>query len=181
MVAACACLPHGNVFGFVYAIPLFVGEAYMPPGRGVPHAGFPVGWPFSPVCRAGVHARRTDKFLNIFNVRRGQDPALQCGANTIQTVNGQRRGVSAGGIYAAPTHGPNAVTTKKRYCGANGHGGRERPPYKARQTPYDPYPGGRRVHYTTSPIFARLCRASTSIFHFYFFIFNFPAPAAPRR
>ena len=28
-------------FRLVYMFTLFVGEAYMPPGRGVPHAGFP--------------------------------------------------------------------------------------------------------------------------------------------
>ena len=33
--AARGRLPCGNAFGFVYAVPLFVGEAYMPPGRGV--------------------------------------------------------------------------------------------------------------------------------------------------
>ena len=37
----------------------------MPPGRGLPRAGFPVGCPFPPLCRAGVHARRTDDFFKI--------------------------------------------------------------------------------------------------------------------
>ena len=58
MVAARGRLPRGNVFGACTRLPSFVGEAYMPPGRGVPHAGFPVRCPFPPVCRAGVHARR---------------------------------------------------------------------------------------------------------------------------
>ena len=69
-----------------------------------------------------------------------------------------------------------------------------RSPCSAGQTPYPPYPGGRRVHYTTSPIFKRpqaailsalraafggcaprrACGRSTTIFHFYFFIFHFP-------
>ena len=39
MYAARGRLLYGKVFGFVYAVPLFVGEAYMPPGRGVPRAG----------------------------------------------------------------------------------------------------------------------------------------------
>ena len=43
----------------------------------------------------------------------------------------------AGGMYAAPTHRPNAVTTKKRCCRA-GCGGRERPPYRARGTRSQP-------------------------------------------
>ena len=99
---------------FVYAVPLFVGEAYMPPGRGLPPRG----------------------------------------------------------VY----------------------GKYGRSPCSAGQTPYPPYPGGRRVHYTTSPIFERpqaailsalraafggcaprrACGRSTTIFHFYFFIFHFP-------
>ena len=33
-VAACGRFPCGNGFGLVYAAPLFVGEAYMPPVRG---------------------------------------------------------------------------------------------------------------------------------------------------
>ena len=33
MYAARTCLPHDNGFGFVYAAPLFVGEAYMPGPR----------------------------------------------------------------------------------------------------------------------------------------------------
>ena len=41
MYAARACSPYGNVFGFVYAVALFVGAAYMPPGRGVPSRGVP--------------------------------------------------------------------------------------------------------------------------------------------
>ena len=122
--------------------------------------------PFAPVCRAGVHARRT---LNIFKncigaagpapagaFRTGaaapfrsatgpQGPALSAEManrraaaalrpeikappyNTKQTScrpgNVQRRGVSAGGIYAAPTHRPNAAATKKR-CGETNVAGR---------------------------------------------------------
>ena len=38
----------------------------MPPGRGVPRVGFTVDRPFTPVCRAGVYARRTDDFLNFY-------------------------------------------------------------------------------------------------------------------
>ena len=44
----------------------------------------------------------------------------------------------AGGMYAAPTHGPNAVATQKRYHGANDHGGVKTPPYKVNQTPDRP-------------------------------------------
>ena len=52
--------------------------------------------------------------------------------------NGQRWYRFTGGMYAAPMHRPNAVATKKRYCEANVHGGRERPPYNARYTLYSP-------------------------------------------
>ena len=41
----------------------------------------PVCMVFALHCRAGVHARRTDDFLKFYNVRRGQDPALQSGGN----------------------------------------------------------------------------------------------------
>ena len=54
--------------------------------------------------------------------RRGQDPALQSGANGQQTRNPAWGIPLPGGMYAAPTHGPNAATTKKRQCKANGHG-----------------------------------------------------------
>ena len=36
---------------------------------------------FALLCRAGDFACRTDDFLKFYNVRRGQDPALQTGAN----------------------------------------------------------------------------------------------------
>ena len=67
MHATRARSPCRNVFGFVYTIPLFVGEAYMPPGRGVPRAGFP-GKP-------------------------SVSPALPCKTNAKQTVDRQRRTV----------------------------------------------------------------------------------------
>ena len=79
----------------------------MPPGRGAPRAGFPVRCPFP----------------------------LQCEINNAQTINGRRGQRFAGGIYAAPTHRPNAVASQKTllWGGLRG-GGRERPPYKPGQT-----------------------------------------------
>ena len=38
----------------------------------------------------------------------------------------------AGGIYAAPTHGPNANATKKGSGKAAGYGGVKTPPYRAK-------------------------------------------------
>ena len=170
MYAARGRSPCGTVFGLVYAVALFVGEAYMPPGRGVRRAGFPVRCPFPALCRAGVHARRT-------NVRRGLHPQARFGLAPQRRFGAQpgrkarllarrwptaaqrrplgrrsrprptmqnkhraapatsnARGVSAGGMVAAPTHRPNAAATKKRYCEANGHGGAKTPPYNAKQT-----------------------------------------------
>ncbi len=66
--------------------------------------------------------------------RRGQDPALQYKIHIIPSVYGRRRHRFAGGMYAAPTHGPNAVTTKKWYRRANSHGGAKAPPYKPTTT-----------------------------------------------
>ena len=54
MHAARGRSPYGSVFRFVYAVPSFVGEAYMPPGRGASHAGFPVRCLFPALCRAGL-------------------------------------------------------------------------------------------------------------------------------
>ena len=79
----------------------------MPPGRGVRHAGFP-GKPPVPA-------------------------ALQYKANAIPApATSNVRGVSAGGMYAAPTHGPNANATKKGSGKAAAHGGAKTPPYRAK-------------------------------------------------
>ena len=40
MYAARGTVRPPTVPRFVYALPLFVGEAYMPPGRGLPRVGF---------------------------------------------------------------------------------------------------------------------------------------------
>ena len=117
----CARLPYDTVFCIVTVLSLCVGEAYMPPGRGLTHAGFAVGCPFAPVCRAGVHARRTHIkiILKKSSVRRGQGPALQCKANTMPPRQRAMAAMFAGGMYAAPTHRPSAVATKKRYGKTN--------------------------------------------------------------
>ena len=47
MHAARACLPYDNVFGLMCAVPLFVGEATMPPGRGTRSRGVPGSLPVS--------------------------------------------------------------------------------------------------------------------------------------
>ena len=73
----------------------------------------------------------------------------------------------AGGIYAAPTHGPNAVTTKKRVrwvygCGPHACG------------PWAFVPRGVPGWLPVCPPVLKTRRAArnTTIFHFYFLIFN---------
>ena len=53
------------------------------------------------------------KFLKFFNVRRGQDPALQTGGNGQRTGNPARRAPLPGGIYASPTNKATAYTSPK--------------------------------------------------------------------
>ena len=86
----------------------FVGAAYMRPGRGARPRG---------VCGAPAVC-----------------PGLQGRVNAVVTKKREIPRGFAGGMYAAPTHGSNAVATQKRYCEANGHGGRERPPYRVVET-----------------------------------------------
>ena len=118
MVAARACLPRGNVFWFVYALGPCVGEAYMPPGRGALYAGFAGKPAVCPGLYGGV-----------------KTPPCKARETSYSPGNAQHPHRFAGGIYAAPTHGPNAIATKKRYCGADVHGGGKPPPYNAKQTP----------------------------------------------
>ena len=58
-----------------------VGAAYMPPAKRCGRWPSPGRMVCVSYCRAGDFARRTLLFLKIFNVRRGQDPALQSGVN----------------------------------------------------------------------------------------------------
>ena len=53
--------------------------------------------------------------------------------------------IVAGGMVAAPTHGPNAVTTKKQVCWVYGCGPHACGPYKPGKTQCKPYPADRRV------------------------------------
>ena len=105
----------------------------MPPGRGVPRAGFAVRCPFPPYNTMPPRKRPMPQCLRAAYMR-----PLQCEGNAIQTVNRRHGHRFAGGIYAAPTHGPNAVTTQNRYRGANGHG-----PHAC--GPYGPAVNGRRM------------------------------------
>ena len=190
----------------------------MPPGRGVPRAGFPVRCPFAPLCRAGVHARRT---LNIFKNCIGAAGPAPAGAF--------RTGAAAPFRSATGPQGPAlSAEMANRRAAAALRPEIKAPPYNTRQTPYpprqrptpavfrraacmpplrmdqtptqpkrglvrqpltagprprpteqkytpcQPYPAGRRVLPHRKPNF--LCGKrphATSIFHFYFLIFNF--------
>ena len=92
-----------------------VGAAYMPPAETPRRCPLPGRMAFILYCRAGDFARRTDHFKNNFyNVRRGQDPALQTGANRQPTGNPARGTPLPGGIYASPTNMVIAYTNQKR-------------------------------------------------------------------
>ena len=148
----------------------------MPPGRGVPRAGFPVRCPFPSPCRAGVYARRTllqNYFLKKYRCGGAKAPPYNTRQTPCHPGNGRCRTVSAGGMVAAPTHGPNAVTTKKRVRWVYGCGPHACGPYRPRSAPCSPYPGSRGVYLTCrSPFSSGRRPRNTTIFHFYFLIFN---------
>ena len=101
-------------------------------------------------------------------------PAYNAAYTVVFSANPTRGTPLPGGIYASPTNKGTAYTNQKRHHRANGHGGRERPPYKARYTPCKPQPGCPRVLSHRKPDFLSGRRPrSTLIFHFYFLIFNF--------
>ena len=127
-------------FGSVYAVPLFVGEAYMPPGRSKRSRG---------VRGGNDRIRRTDNFLNFYcaagvNTRptiqnkHQTDPAT-ADARTVlraacmpplridQTPSRpkKRHGKTsvAGRMHAAPTDRGKHTANHKNLRGANGRGG----------------------------------------------------------
>ena len=144
--------PHGNVFGSCTRPRVFVGEAYMPPGRGAPSRGgsreiWPFALPhiikiiFKMIGSAGVNARPTMRGKHHTNRQRAMPP-LRIDQTRSQRKNRNVRQSLAGRMHAAPTN-------------------REK-----RHTNFKP----------------RRAARGTSIFHFYFFIFHFfsPAPPPPR-
>ena len=153
---------------------VFVGEAYMPPGKGAPHAGFAGNHPFPPVCRAGVHARRTRSAANTCLAHLPVVPVRFVGAACMRPVGVRlmatffglctRYRVFVGAAYMPPGRGerPRGVCGKTsrfpRFVGRGFTpaapiinfkiiimcGGRNRPPYNARYTPGRPGTGQRR-------------------------------------
>ena len=90
-------------------------------------------------CRAGDFARRTDNFFIFYNVRRGQDPALQSEGNGQPTANLARPFTPAGRHVCLPYKHPVSRTqTQKRHHRANGHG-----PHAC--GPYEPTGNGRQM------------------------------------
>ena len=73
------------------------------------------------------------------------------------------------GRHAAPAHGPNAVAAKKRYHGADVHGGVKTPPYKVKKTPCQP--DSLRVLWRRKPNFR--AAAGRGPHSFFIFIFSF--------
>ena len=102
--------PHGNGFGFVYAVPgVCRGGIYASRQGCAITRGFREHRPFSPFCRAGVHARRTDDFL-IF---------IMCG------------GVKTPPYRIRQTKIHPATPNTRKVCGPHTCG-----PYEPRKTPY---------------------------------------------
>ena len=75
------------------------------------------------------------------------------------------------GRHAAPAHGPNAVAAKKRYHGADVHGGVKTPPYRVKR-PANPIASA--FYGAANPIFERPQAAVHIHFSFLFFHFSFP-------
>ena len=92
----------------------------------------------------------------------------------MQTVNGQRRGVTAGGMVAAPTHGPNAAATQKRYI-RHPAAGRMHAAPTMRGIRHTTHTRATAAFYRTANLIFSSGRRPrpTIIFHFYFLIFNF--------
>ena len=73
------------------------------------------------------------------------------------------------GRHAAPAHRPNAVTTQKRYHGADVRGGVKTPPYRVKKTPCQP--DSLRVLWRRKPNFR--AAAGRGPHSFFIFIFSF--------
>ena len=103
---------------FARCLSRIVGAACMRPVKRCTHHPFTVCMVFASHGRAGDFARRTDDFSNFKNnnVGRGQDPALQTGANGQPTVTPARGAPLPGGIYASPTNTRYRVHNPKTVC-----------------------------------------------------------------
>ena len=79
---ACGPWPFASQYRFLVATAfgLCVGAAYMPPAETVRRCPLPVCMVFALPCRAGDFTRRTDKFFDFYNVRRGLRPQARFGA-----------------------------------------------------------------------------------------------------
>ena len=108
-----------------------VGAAYMPPAKRYRRWAFTVCVMFILYCRAGDLARRTDDFLKFYNVRRGQDPALQNGVYGRFFRKPRATVHLCRAAYMPPLQIRGSRTrTRKRYPKANVHGPHACGPYK---------------------------------------------------
>ena len=134
--AACmqpASLPPPPVAGVIDAVPSVCrGGIYASRQGCAIERGLRDNRPYTPLCRAGVHARRTLKNLKIIMCGGVKTPHYNTKQTACTPINTQRPHRFAGGMYAAPTHGPNAVATQKPCYEANGHGPHACGPYKAK-------------------------------------------------
>ena len=96
---------------FIDACISFVGEAYMPPGRG--ERSREVYGKFARFPR--FVGRGLDPAAHYYRFGGRERPPYIARQTPDRPGNDQRPHRFAGGIYAAPTHRPNAVTSKKRY------------------------------------------------------------------
>ena len=100
---------------FARCLSRIVGAACMRPVKRCTHHPFTVCMVFASHGRAGDFARRTDDFSNFKNnnVGRGQDPALQTGANGQPTVTPARWRTPAGRHSCLPYKHPVPRTRTK--------------------------------------------------------------------
>ena len=103
---------HTVTFFFVYAVPSFVGEAYMPPGRGLPSRK---------VC--------------------GKLPALQYKAYTMRTINGWHRHRFGGRHVCRPYAWTKRRRSQKTVLRGKRGGTHACGPHQPRFTTDDPYRG----------------------------------------
>ena len=137
------------------------------------HRLFTVCMAFALYCRAGVYARRTDGFLNFNNVRRGQDPALQTGANAHVPRKPRAGQTPAGRHICLPyKHSVARTRTKKRCHNADVHGYQTQGKRQANRIR-----AAVAAALPAVPCFFAAAGRATTIFHFYFLIFHFFSPA----
>ena len=132
--AARGRLPCGNVFGFVYAVPGVCRGGNYASRQGCATRG---------VCgQYGRFPRFVGRaFTPAANVRRGQDPALQCETNNMRPLKQATPHGFTGRIHAAPTIRGTCHANRKRSNYHNVSRAACMPPLRIDQTPSQPKNG----------------------------------------